>query len=135
MSIYTKETKVTGPVSVWAVPNRYGEPGEEPFTYEIRTTSPWGSGSVEVNAYSITLVVPAGLNLIAKAIKTIEAAKKEASDEYLAKLRELDQRIDELKLLGGPVAGGSPEEVADDILEGTFEEGGAAGRLEDDGPL
>ena len=116
-SIYTKAEKVTGTVAVWAVPKYKSEmvDGEPPFRYELSTGHVWTRGAVKVAEYdNVTLDVPAGVNLVARAIKTLEEEREKAHEDYLDKAKVVDEQIAELKLLAGP--------APDDSLEGECEE-------------
>ena len=112
MSYYTKRTPITRTIKIWAIPKSYPEEGEEPFTFEIRTDRPWATGAVMIHEEEVTLVIPDGINLIAKAVETLEAAKREKTDDYVRDLKDLDRRIDDLKLISYTPS----EEVADEQL-------------------
>jgi hypothetical protein len=113
---YTKLTPITRLIKIWAIPKPFPEPGEEPFTFEVRTDRPWGTGAVMIHEEEITLEIPAGINLVAKAVETLEHAKREKTDEYIRDLKDLDKRIDDLKLLSGPSEGGYVEGAAVEVL-------------------
>lgn len=97
----TKQTDVVGQISIWAVPKSNPEPGEEPFEYELYSeyASPWKQGAVKVNTLAVTLTVPAGLNLIQKAVETLKEAQDELRKECVEKVEKLEDRIKELALL------------------------------------
>jgi len=111
MNHYTKLTPITRTIKIWAIPKSFPEPGEEPFTFEVRTDRPWATGAVMIHEEDVTLIIPAGINLIAKAVETLEQAKREKTDDYVRDLKDLDRRIDDLKLLTHMT-----EEVADDVF-------------------
>lgn len=118
-NIYTKRTPVTGEVDVWAIPNPYAEEGELPFKYELRLDKPWQTGAVRVTSESITITVPAGINLIAKAVETLKEAKEDAHESYVRETQRLDERIQHLLMLTGPTVGGdSDQEGGISVLEG-----------------
>jgi hypothetical protein len=122
MSHYTKMTPITRTIKIWAIPNSFPEPGEDPFTFEVRTDRPWATGAVMIHEEDITVTIPAGINLIAKAVETLEHAKRETTDAYIRDLKDLDKRIDDLKLIGytpsGPMGEGGTDEISGELLEG-----------------
>ena len=104
----TKLTEVKGQVYIWAKPlsqydyDRAQEEGvnPEPFTYELSTQNyMFGDGNVNVTSEEVMLVLPAGINLIAKAIETLEDAKSKAHTELNDRLRELDAQIEKLQFI------------------------------------
>lgn len=102
----TEKEVVTGKVFVWAVPtpsylkDKYGD---RPFHYELNTSDySYVKGAVKVHEQEISVLVPAGINLVAKAIETLEDEKVKAREEYLKKIAEYQQQIDGLKLLPAP---------------------------------
>jgi len=97
----TKLQAVTGNVSIWAVPRYTVEEGSSPFEYKFYTNDdkPWRDGAVNVITHEITLDVPEGVDLIAKAVETLEAAKAKVYETYLRETRELDQQIEKFVLL------------------------------------
>jgi len=97
----TKLTEVTQDISIWAVPNHNAEPDQDPFDYELFTVGsrPWRDGAVKVNTLPVTLMVPAGLNLIQKAIETLKEAQDEVLKDAHEKVAELEKRIGEFTLL------------------------------------
>ncbi len=100
MDYLTKLTEVTQDVSIWAVPNHNAEANQDPFTYELYTDGkPWRDGAVKVNTLPVTLMVPAGLNLIQKAIETLKEAQDEVLKDANEKVAELEKRIGEFTLL------------------------------------
>lgn len=113
----TTKEPVTGTVYVWAIPrSKYdleSNPDATPFRYEICTNTPWQNGAVRVSEHEVTLTVPAGVNLLAAALETLELKKKEAFDSYARQVRQIDEQIAGLLMLSGP----STVE-GDDFLEG-----------------
>ncbi len=101
MNYLTKDTEVKGDISIWAVPRRGAEPDEDPFEYELFTegNKPWRDGAVKVNTLPVTLMVPAGLNLVQKAVETLKEAQNEILKDANEKVAELEARIGELALL------------------------------------
>lgn len=109
--IYTKREKVEGQVSVWAVPKSNYELKREkeaapdsvprPFNFVLMSEPGrrWETGAVKVQTFDASFVIDGGINLVEKALETLNDEKKVAYDEYAKKLKELDAAIDRLKLL------------------------------------
>ena len=101
----TKSDHVTSVISVWAVPLSDWEiseleEGALPFKYESHiTTKPWKQGAVKVTEHNVTLSVPEGVNLLEKAIETLEEAIEDRKKQYHTDVAEINQRIQELLLL------------------------------------
>lgn len=118
--MFTKKEPVTGSVYIWAIPSsqwaRENDPTTPPFRYELHTGNPWQNGAVRVSEHEVTLIVPPGVNLLAAAVETLEARKKEAMDTYARTVKELDDQIRGLLMLGGPMDG-----PGDDFIEGEQE--------------
>jgi hypothetical protein len=104
----TKATVVTGDVSVWAVPRSAWQierhPDEPPFEYALYAgdSEPWTTGSVKVYTEQRTIQVPDGIDLVSKAVETLQEAKEEARRECQEKLDKYDTQIRSLLLLTGP---------------------------------
>lgn len=114
MSIYTKQETLSQDLDIWAVPTR--EDGF-PFKYELRRQfdAPYERGSVMVNTVTLKYVVPGGINLLAKAIQTLEESKARAFQEYHTRAKEIDAQIEQLRLLAPP----EPEPYS---IEGEYSE-------------
>lgn len=97
--IYTKEERVSGEVAIWAIPNDGFGDDKRPFKYELHTGRCWITGAVQVTSYQVSLSVPAGINLVEMALRTIEDAKKSKWDEYLREVKDLDEQKQRLLLL------------------------------------
>jgi hypothetical protein len=110
--IYSKAEDVTGTVQIWAVPRNHWEDTGPPFTYRLGES--YRVGEVMVCEHEITLAVPAGINLIGKAVETLENKRKAAFEKYCELAKELQEKINYLLLLGGPL----PDDTA---IEGTAE--------------
>jgi hypothetical protein len=97
----TKAEPVTGDIDIWAVPrSQYADKNDPPWHYELRAGSRcWTTGAVLVNTVPVTLTVPAGLNLVSKAIETLKKEKAEKYDSYLKEIADLDQQIEQLQML------------------------------------
>lgn len=137
MTYLTEETTVTGPVEVWAIPRREWEPETDPpYHYEIRTGNPYVKGAVRVHMVpDVTITIPAGVNLVAKAIETLTKERADAFEEYRQTAARVEKQIQQLVLLSGPVAGsGSPAGTVE-VLARDEDEGGPTRVDYDDGPV
>ena len=107
--IYTKETTVEANIHVWAIPlSRYRledlKPGELPFEYRVYSgeSKPYDRGSVDVSSITIQVPVPEGINLMEKAINTLEEARNDAYRTYQDTVADIEGQMHDLKLLSGP---------------------------------
>lgn len=119
MSYYTEATPVTGPVGIWAIPKgRYDPEDAPPFSYRLSTEHLYAEGAVCVHTVdNVTLVVPPGINLVARAIETLEKERTNAFDRYIEIADRISLKVEQLKLLSGPVAGGSVEAGTVEVLD------------------
>ena len=102
----TKRTEVVQKMAIWAIPKSDYEieesaPGEMPFKYQIMTSggSPWQDGSVKVHEKEITMYVPAGLDLLEKAVETLKEQIKETRAEAQSKIYKYEAQINNLLLI------------------------------------
>jgi hypothetical protein len=99
----TEATKVTNTLQIWAIPQSdyYIEehPGEIPFRYEIRTHKPYQDGSVMVHETEVSLLVPAGIDLLKAAIETLQSEIKTTRAEAEKRCQELEKQVHNLLLL------------------------------------
>lgn len=109
--IYTKGEAKRETMDIWAIPRqvRYysqEEIRQEPFEYSLRRVgdSPWADGAVKVNTIEVDYTIPAGINLLQKAIETLEEQKRKSYEDHLDNVRKLDEQINQLKLLAPPQA-------------------------------
>jgi len=120
----TKNDHVTSVISIWAVPLSDWEiaeleEGALSFKYEMHTTTkPWKRGAVKVTEHNVTLSVPEGVNLLEKAIETLEEAIEDRKKQYHTEVAEIQQRIQELLLLTHVPAEEPAEEVLAEEAEG-----------------
>ena len=121
----TKNEPVVGEVQIWAVPrSKYymnENPTASPFEYQLHTRDPWTTGAVRVCTHEVTLQVPAGINLLAAAVETLEAKIKEAEATFIRTKLELQEQINNLLMLSYSPANPT---VEDGVLEGEVEEPG-----------
>lgn len=98
---FTEAEFVPGEVRVWARPRKYYDPdGLEPFVYELRTDTCYAEGAVDVTGpVEISIPVPAGVNLVERAVLTLNEKKDLALKEYLKTCEELNKQIERLTLI------------------------------------
>lgn len=99
----TKKEAVTGKVAVWAIPTSSWERKAEDspvFRYEIKTNEAYQPGAVKVQEYEISLVVPAGLDLLARAVATLQEQQKRVLADAQKAATELQDQINQLLLIG-----------------------------------
>jgi hypothetical protein len=114
----TRAGEVTGEVGIWAVPRRdYEDDDAPPFRYVLRTGHCYESGAVKVTEHEVTLAVPAGINLVARAIKTLEDERAEALKRYLDVCNEVQAKTQKLLLLSGATQDASALEGHSEVLE------------------
>lgn len=109
--MYTKHTAVESKATIWAIPKSentikyelldHPDVTPEPFFYKIYAgySTPYESGAVKVHDFEITAFVPAGINLVEKAVETmqkeIETIKADAYDA----VTKLEKRIQDLQYI------------------------------------
>lgn len=100
-NFFTKKEDVKGTVAIWARTNIISdvESGANPFYYELRTDSPWSDDAIKVVEFPVTLVVPEGIELLAKTVETLKAKKKEIESRAYQEVLDLDKKIDGLLML------------------------------------
>ena len=102
----TKKEPVTGKVAVWALPASKWElqnnPKAEVFKYVLATGDRWEQGAVKVQEYEISVVVPAGIDLLQRAVATLMEQKDKVLGEAQRQATEIQQQINQLLLLSGP---------------------------------
>jgi len=99
----TKMTEVKANLAIWAIPRRHDfvEEGELPFRYVVKTDfdTPWQDGSTKVHTVETTLIVPAGIDLLASAIETLKEQIKTTRKESNEKIAKYEKQITNLALL------------------------------------
>ena len=102
----TKRTEVVQKMAIWAIPKSDYEieesPNEMPFNYKIMTgpcSTPWQDGSVKVHEADMTMYVPAGLDLLEKAVETLKDQIKETRAEAQSKIVKYEAQINNLLLI------------------------------------
>lgn len=100
----TKEETVTQTVYLWAVPHsqwhREHFPDDGPFNYVITDSDyHYTTGSVKLLEHEVTLNVPAGIDLLQKAVETLKEEQVRVKTEANQKCNELQEQINSLLLL------------------------------------
>lgn len=82
---------------VWAVPIQSWEPGygEETFRYEVteKDSRPYVEGETRVHEGCIPILVPAGINLVERAVATLRKAIAEAEEKVEEKIKEEREQL------------------------------------------
>ena len=100
----TKLTAVSFTASIWALPtNEYqrNECGMEPFEYAVYAgyNAPWQSGAVKLHEVEMQAHLPEGLDLLGKAVETLELAITEENERHESAIKELNRAVAGLMLL------------------------------------
>jgi len=100
----TKREKVQGTAFIWALPTTEWERNMDPelgvFKYNVSTQSHrYESGAVKVSEHPISLEVPAGINLLERAIATLNEEKQRVLGEAQKKATEIQEQINGLLMI------------------------------------
>lgn len=97
----TVDELVEGKMQVWAIPDKYPDEGEPPFRYVVRDNigSPYQDGAVMVKEQDVTIRVPAGIDLLEKAIETLKGEIKTTRADAEVRVNNLQEQINNLLLL------------------------------------
>lgn len=102
----TQKAKVTGTVAVWAIPTNEGERQQNKelgvFKYVLSTCARYESGAVKVHEYTVGLTVPAGIDLLQRAVATLMEAKDNVLGEAQRRAEEIQKQINQLLCLPAP---------------------------------
>lgn len=100
MNFITEKEEVTQELGVWAVPSS-SVPGR-PFEYDIyhSVSYHWRDSAVFVGAVTVTVPVPTGVNLLAKAHETLDLKEVNALESYTQRMAGIAQERKGLALLG-----------------------------------
>lgn len=95
----TEKRDVTGEVTIWAEVNPYRNHDEDPpFNYRILSgTHHYDDEAIKIITHEVTLPMPAGINLLAKAIETLEEAKAKKRETFNDEMLELNDKIKALQ--------------------------------------
>lgn len=104
----TRETTVTGPIEIWAVPKTNWEMEREvaegdahptPFKFRLSTGKVWTDGAVKLHTQDISVVCPGGIDLLSSALATLREEKETERKAFDLRMEELDQKIQALAFL------------------------------------
>lgn len=119
----TKKTSVPGIIQIWALPKASWEINTEeydgqPFKYALygENSRPYQDGAVMVVEHRASFEVPAGVDLLAAAIATLQKQKTDVLAEAMKKTTEIEKQINQLQLIGyeKPTA---PREVEGELMD------------------
>lgn len=101
----TKREKVRGTAYIWAIPTSEYERSRSPklgmFKYQVSTEERiYYTGAVKVCEHTVDLEVPAGVNLLERAIATLNEEKLRVLGEAQKKAVEIQEQINQLLMLG-----------------------------------
>lgn len=100
----TEKTTVKGKVSIWAIPKRKSElenlkEGEQPFDLTLRTDHCYADSAVNLAKVEVEVLLPEGINIMERAIETLEQEAEEA-ERYAAEVKQrCKQKIESLMLI------------------------------------
>lgn len=99
----TQRERVKGPAYVWAIPRttheiENSEDGRA-FNYSIRTDTAWQDGAVKVCEFKAEAWVPEGIDLVAKAIETMQEKITSIQRNAQKEVDSLLDRISSLQLI------------------------------------
>ena len=104
----TKQEAIKGSVQIWAMPRTEweikqlvegGEAEPLPFSYQIRTQSPWTDGAVNLHEAEVTVMLPPGIDLLKKAIDTLEEAMMAKTRAHNKDMTVLKKKRDALLMI------------------------------------
>jgi len=91
--ILTEAGTTSTTVGLWAVPVRNPEPREFPFFYDLfgfgENPTHWREGAVLIKKVPITAEIPAGIDLLQKALDTLDVQEVRALQEYSDKMEKI----------------------------------------------
>jgi len=107
----TENISVTNTIYVWAVPKNpdYDDMSNGLFKFELSNSGGyhWKDTAICIHQEDVTLDVPAGIDLLGKAVDTIESKIVAATAEYEKKVAELKHQLSGLLQLTHQ--GGDPD--------------------------
>jgi hypothetical protein len=99
----TERTQVTNNLQVWAIPRSAWHmeqyPKDLPFSYEILRGSPYTNGSVLVHEEEITMLVPAGIDLVERAVLTLKDQMDLIQKDADERIQEIQEQINSMLLI------------------------------------
>ena len=99
MAIKTEETVLKDTMYVKACPNKWAKEGELPFTYRLSAISLCHGDETLVYSDKISITIPAGIDLVNKAVESFEAQQEALRAKAYVEIQEIQEKIDNLKLL------------------------------------
>lgn len=95
----TKAETITREIEIWARPPYSFEGGDgAPFIYTVGR--PWHETEVMVCKATVTVDIPAGIDLLGAAIDTLRAKQDELRAKAEMEVNKIQQQINELLMLG-----------------------------------
>ena len=95
--------KVTATVQIWAIPQSKWALENQPdlplFYYDLRVGKCYTDGAVHVADHEVTLEVPEGIDLTARAVDTLIAEQQRTRAEAEVRVVELQEQINGLLLI------------------------------------
>ncbi len=73
--------------------------GDLPYNYEIKSFDWGGESSVRLHEFSVTTVVPEGIDITMKCIENLKELIVKTEQETVAKVAELEKRIRAISLI------------------------------------
>jgi len=99
----SSNVSVTKPVYVWAIPKNpdYDDMEGDLFKYEFGNSGSyhWHNAAVCVYEQDVTIEVPAGIDMLGKAVETIDAKIVQAEVEFNNRVSELNKQKQQLLFL------------------------------------
>jgi len=99
----TERTEVTETLEVWAIPKSSwvmeNDPNQLPFRYEARIGKAYQDGAVKLYEEKISLYVPEGIDLLEKAVETLQDEMKNVRKETKERLEDLQDQVNKLLLI------------------------------------
>jgi len=93
----TEKFSVTAPIYVWAWPKdpKYEDVEGGVFHFDLRDSKSyhWRTGAICIHEMEVTIDVPAGVDLLGKAVDTIHAKIAEEQMEQDRTVRELNEQL------------------------------------------
>ena len=95
----TKRTEVNCTLAIWAIPNSYkDEEGTLPFDYKVKlgNETPWQDGSVKITESEQIVYVPAGIDLLEKAIETLKGEIQKTRADAQKTVEKYEKQMESL---------------------------------------
>lgn len=105
MEKVSTEKILTGTIVIWSVPkirwkdDTVENTGEWQFELHMKGESVYTTGAVKVHEVPISVTLPAGINLVEKAIQTVQDEINRENERHWEKVGTLHKHLDALKQL------------------------------------